>query len=72
MRLGDYIKKHYRTNVAFAAATDSTNQHVGTQIRRGDIVIDGVQYSRRRELPVPPNQQRGVTQEERDALLGGE
>ena len=71
MRLGDYIKKHYSTNLAFAAATGDSNQYVSRQVKRGDLVVDGAQYSFRRELPEPPSPKRGVTQEERDSLLGG-
>ena len=50
MKLSDYIKENYGTQVKFAQAHDIKPPQVTRWINNGFIVIDHILYSPRREL----------------------
>ena len=49
--LADYISKHYASQRAFAAAVGVAPQQVTQWLAKDYIVVAGVLYSPRRELP---------------------
>lgn len=54
MTLIEYIEQHYDgVKARFARATGVERQQVTQWIDKGFIVVDGVLYSPRRELPSP-------------------
>jgi hypothetical protein len=50
MKLRDYIKEYYKSQVTFAAAHNVAKSQVSTWISEGWIVIDHKLYSPRRPL----------------------
>ena len=53
MKLAEYIKIHFKTQAAFAAAQGVGKQQVTQWIEKDFIVVDHILYSPRRDLKKP-------------------